>query len=156
VLRGIAQPGKNLFAPELRLGAKSGTLPLGAVSIAANPRPGAPAFVAVSPDGAAILLDLELKVSEAPVGPTGAAIALGDLDGDGVSELVTSAFARADDRVRLTRLNGKTVLFESEVLPVNLVAAAAGDLAGEGRDQVILAGWAADGSTTLYLLGAQR
>jgi hypothetical protein len=156
VLKGLAQPGKNLFAPEVRLGARSGTLPFGAVSVAANPRAGAPAFVAVSPDGVASLLDLELKASEAPVGPAGAAIALGDLDGDGASELVTSAFARTDDRVRLTRLDGKTALFESEVLAVNLAAAAAGDLSGDGRDQAILAGWVADGSTTLYLLGAQR
>ena len=43
VLRGIAQPGKNLFAPELRLGAKSGTLPFGAVWDAYCLRRGVPA-----------------------------------------------------------------------------------------------------------------
>jgi len=156
VLRGSLQPGRNQFAADVRLGTRAASLPFGPVTIAANPRAGAPAFVAVSPDGAVSFLDAELKPSDPQFGPLGAAIALGDLDGDGTVELVTSLFARADDRLRLTRLDGKTVLFESEVLPVNLVAAAAGDLLGDGRDVAVVAGWAADGSSTLYVLGAQR
>jgi hypothetical protein len=155
-LWGVAVAGKNHFAPEVHLTSRSATLPFGPVAIAESPRSGTPAFAAVSPDGVASLFDAELKPTELP-GSFGAAVALGDLDCDGATELIATSWTRSDDRVRVLRADGKGLtLFESEALAVNLVAAAAGDLDGDGRDEAILAGWGADNTSTLYVLGAQR
>ncbi|MBI5545016.1 MAG: hypothetical protein HY901_14085 [Deltaproteobacteria bacterium] len=157
-LWGLPVPGKNLLAPEVRLGGRSAVLPFGTVAVVANSRPGGPAFLAVGPDGAAVALDAELKAS-ALEGAFGSAVALGDLDGDGASELVTTLLVRVDDRVRLRRLGGQgEALYESELLAGNIAAAAAGDLDGDGRDEAVLALWGTEAtpSTVVYVLGAQR
>lgn len=154
-LLGLPVPGKNLFGPEVRLGGRVVVLPFGPLAVAANPRAAGPTFLCVGPDGAASTLDADLKPTPLS-GQHGAAAALGDLDGDGAAELVTTSLARTDDRIRLIRLGNPAPLFESEALPANLASAGAGDLDGDGRDEAVVAGWGADGATTLYVLGAQR
>ncbi|MGC4117089.1 MAG: hypothetical protein QM765_21515 [Myxococcales bacterium] len=154
-LYGLGVAGKNLFAPEVRLGNRSALLPFGPVSVAGTLRPGGPAFVIANPDGAAVLLDADLKPAPLP-GQYGAALALGDLDSDGALEIVATGLARSDDRIRIVRSGSSAPLFESEVVPANLVLAAAGDLDGCGRDEAVLAGWTPDGGSTLFVLGAQR
>lgn len=154
-LRGSFLAGKNLFAPEVRSGARFAVLPFAPVAVAATSLPQGPAFAIANPDGVAVLLDADLKPTPLP-GQFGAALALGDLDGDGAAEVVATGLARTDDRIRLVRPGGATPLFESDPVPANLVSAAAGDLDGCGRDEAVLAGWNADGGTTLFVLGAQR
>ncbi len=156
-LQALPVEGKNVFGPELRLGSRAVRLSFSPLTLSANGRPGAPAVLAISAEGAAVLLDSELRSTDLTgPGALGAAAALADVDGDGGAELVTTLPVRQDDRVRLARADGRTVLFESEALPLNLLAAAAGDLDGDGREEVILAGWTADGGTQLLVLGAQR
>ncbi|HEY3445163.1 MAG TPA: hypothetical protein VGK67_02320 [Myxococcales bacterium] len=154
-LLGLGIAGKNLFAPEVRLGNRSALLPFGPVAVAGTVRPGGPAFVIANPDGAAVTLDADLKPTPL-AGQLGSALALGELDGDGVVEVVATNLARIDGRIRLMRPGNPNPLFESEPIAANLVAAAAGDLDACGRDEAVLAGWTADGGTTLFVLGAQR
>jgi hypothetical protein len=158
-ISGSAIPGRNLFAPEVRLASgKEATLPFAPVSVAASSRSGGPAFLAIGPDGAARLLSEELEPLEAALPPLGAGAAMGDFDGGGVTQLVTTGRVRAEDRARLWRADGwsEGPLFESEPVPGGFVAGAAGDLDGQGRDEAVLVAWSPDGGSAVYALGAQR
>ena len=153
-------PGRNLLAPELssadgRLRVAFAFVP---VAVTANPRPVGPAFLAVSPDGGAQLLDAELRPLEARLPALGAAAALGDLDGDGAAELVATLPVLDGDRAKLVRLDpaGAPALFESAPFEGRFVSAVAADLDGDGRDEAVLARWENDGTTTLHLLGGER
>lgn len=159
VLTGSALAGRNLFAPEVRLpSGKAAALPFAPASVIASPRSAVPAFLAIAPDGAALLLSEELKPLDVALPPLGAGAALGDFDGGGAAQLVTSGRVRTDDRARLWRADGwaEGPLFESEPIPGGFVAGAAGDLAGEGRDEAVLAAWNPDGGSAVYALRAQR
>ncbi len=158
VLSGSALAGRNLFAPEVRLSSgKGASLPFSPVSVVASPRGGGPAFLAVAPDGQASLLSEELKPLETALPPLGAGAAMGDFDGGGAAQLLTSGRVRADDRARLWRADGLAggPLFESEPIPGGFVAGAAGDLDGEGRDEAVLAAWNPDGTSAVYIMKAQ-
>ncbi len=159
LLTGAALAGKNLFAAEVKLSAGAGaTLPFSPLAVAANSRDFGPAFLAVAGDGAAALLSPELKNLGIPLPPLGACAALGDFDGDGAAELLTSALVRSEDRARIWRPGGRpgAPLFESEPIAGAFEAGASGDLDGDGRDEAVLAAWNIDGSSTIYLLGAER
>jgi hypothetical protein len=159
LLAGVAQPGKNLFATQVKLSSgPSAALPFSPLSVAANPRAFGPAFLAVAGDGAAALLSPELKSLELSLPPLGACAALGDFDGDGAAELLTSALVRSEDRARIWRPDGRpgTSLFESEPIAGAFEACAAGDLDGDGRDEAVLAAWNADGTSTIYSLAVER
>lgn len=156
VVTGRPAPGRNHFEVTVRIDGREVTLPFPPIAVAASPRPSPHPFVAVAADGRATLLSAEL----APVGVSlegmGAAIALADLDGDGAVELITTELSRSGDRVRVWRIGreGLSPLFESEALPVPLMAASAQELDGDERDEVVLAGWRADGTSILFKLEA--
>jgi hypothetical protein len=158
-ISGAALPGRNLFAPEVRLASgKGATLPFAPISVAASSRSAGPAFLAIATDGAALLLSEELEPLEAALPPLGAGAAMGDFDGGGVAELVTTGRVRAEDRARLWRADdwSEGPLFESEPVPGGFVAGAAGDLDGQGRDEAVLVAWNPDGGSAVYALRAQR
>lgn len=122
---------------------------------AAAPHPGRAAFALLHADDAAEILDAAL----APVGRVegvGAGFALADVNGDGEPELVASSAEPApEDRVRVLRLApAAETLFQSQPVPGAIRAAAAGDLTGDGADDVVLAALQPDGSTRVWLLTA--
>jgi len=79
-----------------------------------------------------------------------------DLNGDGEPELVaSSAEPGAEDRVRVSRLApAPETVFQSQPVPGAILAAAAGDLSGDGVDDVVLAALQPGGGTQLWLLTA--
>jgi hypothetical protein len=121
---------------------------------AAAPRPGRAAFAVLRADDAVELLGADLAPLGPPVEGVGAAFALADLDGDGEPELcASSAEPGPTDRVRLLRAVGtRPALFESQPVPGALLAAAAGDVTGDGLDDVVLAAVQPGGETRLWLL----
>ncbi len=158
VVVGAPQPGRSALAPEIRVASgKSTALSLAPVAVAVNPRAGAPALLAISAEGSAVALGEDFLPLDLALPPLGAGLALGDFDGDGVSELAASGLVLADDRIRILRLDGKSgaPLFESEPLPGAVNAGAAGDLNGDGRDEAVLGAWLPDGSSQLYVLGGE-
>jgi hypothetical protein len=107
------------------------------------------AFAVLGTDLALELLDAALRPIEpsaaaaaaARAGPlTGSGFAVADLDGDGAAELVASSpDPRAEERIRIVApLAGAPLLFESQPVPGTILAAAAGDLTGDGVDDVVL------------------
>lgn len=130
-----------------------------AVSVTASPRPGpGPAFLALYPDGSGQLLTAELSPVGPPVPNLGAGSAIADLDGDGQIELVASLGSPGrDDHVRVQRVGRGTlapVIDFPDVIPGELLAGAAGDLDGDGRDEVVLAAIVPAGSV-LYRVGVE-
>ncbi|HET8541839.1 MAG TPA: VCBS repeat-containing protein [Anaeromyxobacter sp.] len=91
---------------------------------------------------------------------TGSGFALADLDGDGTAELVASSPAPgAPDRIRvLAPLSRTPLLLESAAVDGAILAAAGGDLTGDGVDDAVVAAIAAgaDGApaSTLLLVSA--
>jgi hypothetical protein len=85
---------------------------------------------------------------------SGCAFALADLDGDGSAELVTSAADPAAPEVIrvLAPLSGRTVAVGGAAPPGPLLAGAAGDLTGDGLDDVVLAAVVDGGAATELLL----
>jgi hypothetical protein len=158
-LLGAFAPGLPLYQDLLLLRAdaaaraRSPRLLQGA---AAAPRPGRAAFAVLRADDAAEVLGRDLAPAGPPVEGVGAAFALADLDGDGEPELVASrAEPGESDEVRVVRLGPPAeVTFRSEPVAGALLAAAAGDLTGDGVDDVVLAAAVAGGGTRLWLLSS--
>jgi hypothetical protein len=117
--------------------------------VAAAPRGGPIAFAALGTD---LLLEL-LGPDLAPIGgaaaSTGSGFALADLDGDGVAEVVASSSdPRGPERIRiLAPLAGAPLLLESAPLEGAILAAAGGDLTGDGIDDAVLAAVTRSGET---------
>jgi len=156
-LYGTFAPGLPLLLDRLSPGAepaallRSGRLLQGA---AAAPRPGRAAFAVLRADGVAELLTANLEGVGAPVEAVGAGFALADVDGDGEPELVASSTAVGEsDRVRLVRPGSRPeVVYQSPPVPGAILAAAAGDLTGDGLDDAVLAAEQPDGETRIWLL----
>jgi hypothetical protein len=87
---------------------------------------------------------------------TGSGFALADLDGDGTAELVASSPSTGTpDRVRvLAPLAKAPLLLESAPVEGTILAAAGGDLTGDGVDDAVVAAIAtgADGAPASTLL----
>ncbi len=121
---------------------------------ACAPRAGRIAYATLGTDLRIQLLDADLRpVAAAPL-ESGSGFALADLDGDGTAELVaSSAEPGVPERIRvLAPLSERPLLFESPPVAGSVLAAAAGDLTGDGVDDAVLAAIAPDGSTELLLL----
>lgn len=149
------RPGTNAFGPEFTVGNRE-MVASGPFLAAAASAGGAVAFALTLDDGRLVLLDSDLAPTAPPVPGVGAAVALADLDGDGLPEPVVSSPAlRLPDRLRvLATAPGAepAVRFESGDLPVLLLVGAAGDLDGDGRDEAYFAGPAAGGGAALWRL----
>jgi hypothetical protein len=111
----------------------------------AAPGGGPVAFAVLGTDLALALLgpDLAPVPGAAPASAlaTGSGFALADLDGDGTAELVASSpTPGAPDRVRvLAPLAKAPLLFESPPVEGTILAAAGGDLTGDGVDDAVVA-----------------
>jgi hypothetical protein len=173
VLFGAFAPGKAALQDLLTVGVDPTARPrssLDLVTAAAAPHGGAPAFAVLHPGGRLELLDASLDPAGEVPG-VGAGFALADLDGDGWCELVASATgAGGPDRIRVTRLEPTAttdpsptqaslagVVFESAPIDGAIIAAAAADLTGDGRDDAVLAAVqpgddGRPGATVLWLL----
>ncbi len=168
-LFGRFAPGTGVFVDQLSqlvdpaMRPRSARLLYGA---SAAPGGGPLAFAVLGTDLALALLgpDLARVDGTAPADAlaTGSAFALADLDGDGTAELVgSSAVPGAPDRIRvLAPLSKAPLLFESPPVEGSVLAAAGGDLTGDGVDDAVLAAivTGADGAvaSTLLLVTADR
>jgi hypothetical protein len=152
VLTPLVDPAARPRSPRLLYGAS------------AAPGGGPVAFAALGTDLALALLGPDLAPVARPAGAaplaTGSGFALADLDGDGTAELVASSPAAAGpDRLRVLAPLARTpLLFESAPIEGAVLAAAGGDLTGDGVDDVVVAavGEGDDGApaSTLLLLTA--
>jgi hypothetical protein len=123
---------------------------------AAAPRPGRAAFAVLHDDDRVEILDASLAPSCPAVEGVGGGLALADLGGEGEAELVASSAEPGEsDRVRVLRLfpSAETV-YQSQPVPGAILAAAAGDLTGDGLDDAVLAAVQPSGETRLWLLTA--
>jgi hypothetical protein len=143
-LFGRFAPGQGLLLDELSPWVDPETRPRSdrtLYGVAAAPRGGPVAFAALD---ASLRLEL-LGPDLAPVGPAlagvGVGFALADLDGDGTAEVVASSpSSSGPDRIRLIALRAeRPVLFESPPLEGAVLAAAGGDLTGDGVDDAVVA-----------------
>jgi hypothetical protein len=128
------------------------------LAVAPNAKTAAgPAFLALLPDGSAKLFTAELNPIGVAIPNVGAGSALADLGGDGQLELVaTQGSPVTEDRVRVYRIGGTLMPVDlaGDVLQGEVLAGAAGDLDGDGREEVVLAAENGDG-TILYRVGAE-
>ena len=153
--RGAFVPGQTVFAPEVKLAdGRSHTVPapFGAASFAAS------RMVFVHADGTA---SLYARPSSAPARLSGLGVgsALGDLDGDGTPELLTTSpqLQPSPDVLRVLSLAPEAPMAHEPLwqgaLPagraLNVVTA---DLDGDKRREVIVGSWKPDGTSELFLL----
>lgn len=147
-LFGAFAPGTGVFADVLTPLVDAAARPRSArllYGASAAPGGGPLAYAVLGTDLALELLgpDLAPVRAAAPAGAlaTGSGFALADLDGDGTAELVASSpSAGAPDRVRvLAPLAQSPVLLESAPIEGTILAAAGGDLTGDGVDDAVVA-----------------
>jgi hypothetical protein len=159
---GVSQePGLNRFLAEVSWHGKALTLPARPQALASSGGLVAVAFA----DGTAAMTRAGLPSSRAQGVGTG--LALADLDGDGEPEVVlTTARTSGDaDEVRVLSQAAMEALqarggsladpgpvLWQQAMPGRVVVAAAGDLDGDGQDEVVLGRWWADGTGELLVL----
>ena len=99
------------------------------------------AFAVLDADLRLELLGSDLSPAAPPVAGVGVGFALADLDGDGAAELVASApSASGEDRVRVLTPPGRAAAgLRVRPLAGAILAAAGGDLTGDGVDDAVLA-----------------
>jgi len=157
-LFGAFAPGLPLFLDRIGTWTEAGPprSPRLLQGAAAAPRPGRAAFAVLRDDDSAEILDASLRSARPPVAAVGAGFALADLEGAGEPALVaSSAEAGPDDRVRVLRLFPELeTVYQSHPVPGSILAAAAGDLTGDGIDDVVLAALQPTGETRFWLLSA--
>ncbi|NOK11745.1 FG-GAP repeat domain-containing protein [Corallococcus exercitus] len=153
--RGAFVPGQTVFAPEVRL-ADGRTLtvpaPFGTVSFAS------PRMLFVHADGTA---SLYARPASAPAKASGlgAGSALGDLDGDGVPELLTTSpqLQPTPDVLRVFSLTSDAPLaheplWQGALPPGRALSVVTADLDGDKRREVLVGSWKPDGTSELFLL----
>jgi hypothetical protein len=153
--RGAFVPGQTAFAPEVRLADGRAQLvpaPFTTASIAP------PRLLFVHPDGAASLYS---RAGSAPsrLSGLGAGSALGDLDGDGVPELLTTSpqLSPSPDVLRVHAATGEDPAVHEPLWQGALPAGRAlhvvtADLDGDKRREVVVGLWKPDGTGELFLL----
>jgi hypothetical protein len=166
-LFGAFAPGTGVFADLLSPLVDPAARPRSArllYGASAAPGGGPVAYAVLGTDLALALLDPALAPvaggAAAPALSTGSGFALADLDGDGTAELVASSpTPGAPDRIRvLAPLARAPLLLESAPVEGAILAAAGGDLTGDGVDDAVVAVVSADGdgapASTLLLVSA--
>ncbi|RKG58134.1 VCBS repeat-containing protein [Corallococcus sp. AB011P] len=153
--RGAFVPGQTVFAPEVRLAdGRSLTVPapFGTASFAA------PRMLFVHADSTA---SLYTRPASAPlkVSGLGAGSALGDLDGDGVPELLTTSpqLQPSPDTLRVLSLSSDAPmahepLWQGALPPGRALYVVTADLDGDKRREVVVGSWKPDGTSELFLL----
>ena len=158
-LFGAFAPGEGLLLDELARSVDPEARPRSErhlFGVSAAPQGGPIAFAALDSSLALTLLGPDLKPAGPPVPGVGVGFALADLDGDGTAEVVASS-TRTDgtDRVRvIAPFAEQPVVLESPLLTGAILAAAGGDVTGDGVDDAVLAlvSRASDGSPVTDLL----
>ena len=153
--RGAFMPGQTLFGPEVRLADGRGVTvssPFGTASFAAQ------RMLFVHADGTA---SLYARPASAPakLAGLGAGSALGDLDGDGVPELLTTSpqFQPTPDALRVLSLSSDAPmahepLWQGALPPGRALYVVTADLDGDKRREVVVGSWKPDGTSELFLL----
>lgn len=153
--RGTFMPGQTTFIQEVRLGeGRILTVPAPFTTASIVP----PRMLFVHLDGSASLFSR-------PTAPAihiqgiGAGSALGDLDGDGTPELITTSpqLFPAPDMVRVFPLAGDDptahgVLWQSALPPGRALQVATADLDGDHQREVLVGLWHPDGSGEVFLM----
>lgn len=157
-------PGRNAFEPEVTWGTQTlrFAAPVQGASLSGE------LALVTFPDGTAALA--RGAAPEGRVGGVGAGSALWDGDDDGTPEVVLTAARTGGgaDELRVVRLGSfeatqrraglaaeAPALWQAP-LPARAVLAAVGDVDGDGRDEVALGLWRADGTGHLLLLRSER
>lgn len=158
-LFGWFAPGLPAFQDRVSTSADAAAPPRSArrlLGAAAAPRPGRAAFALLRDDDRAEIADASLAPACPAVEGVGAGLALADLGGEGEAELVASSAEPGEsDRVRVLRLfPAAETVYQSQPVPGAILAAAAGDLTGDGLDDAVLAAVQPSGETRLWLLTA--
>jgi hypothetical protein len=156
-LFGAFEPGTGVLRDRLSVLVEDGPprSPRALYGAACAPRGGPVAHAVLGTDLRVELLgpDLQPVPTPSPL-TTGCAFALADLDGDGAAELVgSSADPGAPEVLRVVApLSGRALPVALAPAPGPLVAAAAGDLTGDGLDDAVLAAIVDGGAATELLL----
>jgi hypothetical protein len=153
--RGSFVPGQTAFAAEVRLAdGRSQTVPLPFTTASLAP----PRLLFVHPDGSA---SLYARAGTAPVrlSGLGAGSALGDVDGDGTPELLTTSpqLQPSPDVLRVFSLTGNDPTVHEPLWQGSLPAGRAlyvvtADLDGDKRREVVVGLTKPDGTGELFLL----
>ncbi|HZI10468.1 MAG TPA: VCBS repeat-containing protein [Myxococcus sp.] len=155
VERGAFVPGQTAFAPELRLvDGRALTVPAPFTTVSLAP----PRLLFVHPDGSASLYP-RTGAAPARLSGLGAGSALGDLDGDGVPELLTTSpqLSPSPDVLRVHASTGDDPTsrepFWQGALPAGrALYVVTADLDGDKRREVVVGLWKPDGTGELFLL----
>jgi hypothetical protein len=158
-LFGQFAPGTGLFQDLLSPAVDAGARPRSdrlLFGVAAAPRGGPIAYAVLGADLRLDLLGPDLVPSGPPLPGSGVGFALADLDGGGTAEVVTSLpTVTGRDQVRILAPGAqRPLLYESDPFPGAFLAGGAGDLTGDGVDDVVLAlvTTTSDGTKTELLL----
>ncbi|WP_407659965.1 FG-GAP repeat domain-containing protein [Hyalangium gracile] len=153
--RGTFTAGQTTFTPEVRLG-EGRILTVPAPFTAASIVP--PRMLFVHLDGSASLYP-RATAPAIRIPGIGAGSALGDLDGDGTPELITtsSQLFPVPDVVRVYPLSGDDptshgVLWQSALPPGRALHVVTADLDGDRQREVLVGLWHPDGSGEVFLM----
>ena len=143
-LFGQFAPGKGLLLDQLALAVDPDSRPRSdreLYGVSAAPHGGPIAFAALDSSLRLELLGPDLSPAGPALPGVGVGFALADLDGDGMAEVVASSpSATGPDRIRVIAPRvERSLLFESPPLEGAVLAAAGGDLTGDGVDDAVVA-----------------
>ena len=153
--RGAFVPGQTAFLPEVRLG---GTVLPGVPGRFTTFSSASSRLLLVHPDGTASFFPRP-SVAPVPLSGLGAGSALGDLDGDGTPELLTTSpeLQPSPEVLRVFRTNGgdpttRAPLWQGPLPAGRALQVVTADLDGDKRREVVVGLTRPDGTGELFLL----